>query len=243
MANNKMAVSLSDYTAARTLFQEHYFLAECNTDFGGQEQLVPWSDLQTEVDTYITANSITADDVALRFVHCYNVGSNALYLRVQLCTLVLVSGDHYTLDTTNSAWYEINAGGLSSTSDTDLYNTAYLENFYYCDASTCSNNTLENLALDTTEEKYVRNIVFPWGKEILPMYDANQDVESIGFGACSFTGQNSGVVYPHTLTLFLLDSNKNKLMDDNTYTNPFEMKGCDLGTICPTCCDCYNTPS
>lgn len=237
-----MAITLSQYTAARSLFQQHYFLADCDTDFGGQEVYISWSDLQTEVDDYIQKNNVAANDAALRFVLCYSPSDNILYLRMQICTLALVTPDHYSLDTSSSVWYEIKGDQINTTQDTSLSDSDYLNSFYYCDAAQCDKSSLVNLASDTSEEIFVRNLTFPWGLEILEMYNDNQNVEYISFGASSFANSTPSVAYPHTLVLFLMDSNKDKLLDNTPYPNTFEMKGCDIATLCPVCCNCYNTP-
>ncbi|MES2703440.1 MAG: hypothetical protein V4649_12425 [Bacteroidota bacterium] len=241
---NPMAVTLSQFKQAQADFQAHYFLADCGTNFGGQSITLSWSALQTEVTAYMNATGARADEVALRFVICFD-GQN-LYLRMEICSMVYQSPNNYSLDSSQSSWFAINANGLNPTNDTDLFNVTYLSDFYYCDAVQCSAASLEQLSSDTAELKYVRNIVMPWGLEILLMYNANPTAAYITFNAASFykggASGSPGVDWPHVLVLYLENENNEVLMDDKGYTDSFAMKGCDMGSLCPATCNACIIP-
>ena len=80
-------ITLNQFNTGRQDFQKHYCLASYNTNFGGQDFKIDYDDLESEVEDYASNKSIATDDVALRFVHCYDVSNNILYLRfAALCT-------------------------------------------------------------------------------------------------------------------------------------------------------------
>ena len=160
---NPMVVNLTQYTAMRASFQEHYFLTDCDTDFGGQDIQVSWSSFNSAVQDFITDTGATPSTVALRFVLCYDPNINEIFLRMQICTMTATNDPVvFNLDTTDAAWYKIQNGvAVTTTTDTDLYDQNYLDYFYYCDSGECDPNTLVNLASDTGAEIFVQNIVFP----------------------------------------------------------------------------------
>jgi hypothetical protein len=239
---NKMPVDLSQFNGATALFQQHYFLEDCNTGFGGQDIVIPLQSLRNAIDGYMKATSAGPNDVALQMVHCYDPTSNELYLRIQLCSLQTTSPGNYSLNSQNGAWYEVRNGSMNSTTDTSPSDDNYFNYFYYCEDTPCDNSTQVNLATGT--DRFVRNQVLPWGLEILQMINANQSGASISFAASSFTGNpTAAVTYPHCLVLSLLDGNGNRLIDNNVYTGTFTMKAADYSTLCPNCCNCYKTPA
>jgi hypothetical protein len=247
MPAQNTVISLSAYQAGRTNFQQHYFLDNCNTQFDGREVVIASSDFIAAIDNFIKNSSADPDTIALRFVHCYDPGLNILYLRMQICTMYPNPNNAtiYILDTTYCEWYEIKGGTITGTSVTDLYDTNYLNYFYYCATGSCSRNDVQQLAADTQEVKYARNVVLPWGLEISLMYQQNGDPVDgyISFGAASYYTPNGPIAYQHTLYVSLQDSQKNPMMDDNIYQDPYEMKGCDLATVCPICCGVYVSAS
>jgi len=243
--SNPMAVSLDNYNAGRTGFTQHYFLDECNTDFGGQDIQLSWSSFASAVTNFISANDVEADTVALRFVYCYDTTGNALYLRLQICTMMPDPKlpNTYDLVASPCAWYAIENGNITATTDTDLFDQAYLSYFYYCSAVICSEGNLINLASDTAATTYARTVVLPWSAEILQMYldNSSPDNAILCFAACAFQA-SSVCTYPHTLVLYLIDGSGNTLMD-NSVVSGFEMKGADMGTTCPEICNVYVLPT
>ena len=242
---NPMVITLDHFNKMRTHFQQHYFLSNCNSDFGGQDIQIPWSSFSLVVHNFITATGAKPDTVAMRFVLCYDTANNALYLRMQICTMT-PSGtkDEFNLDTTNSAWYTIENGSLAPTAITDLFDQNYLDNFYYCDTAVCDPNTLVNLASDTAGTVFVRNVVFPWTHEIQKIHIDNGTPANafVNFAAGSHDKTSKVVAHPHSLVIYLCKHDKTPLMDNIEYPLEFQMKAGNLGTICPPNCNVYILP-
>ena len=241
MPTNPMVVTLDHFNDMRTNFQQHYFLSNCNSSFGGQDIQISWSSFYNAVHNFMTAGGCAANAVALRFVLCYDTNSNALYLRMQICTMTSAGQGTYNLVTSNCAWYVITNGSIATTTVTDLYDQNYLDNFYYCDSGTCSANTVVNLASDTSETVFVRNLVLPWGLEVQKVYtdDGQPNNATICFAAVSPGNSSPAVTYPHSIAVYLRNGNGVALLDNTTYTQPFKNKAADFGTICPPNCNVY----
>ncbi len=242
-----MAVTLDQYELGRSNFQACYFLSSCNTEFGGQEIGIPWSSLSDAVNDFITDNSVAASSVALRLVYCFDGSSQALYLRMQILTMTLQTGSStiYDLNQSPSVWYQISSDGLATTTDTSLSNSAYLNKFFYCPAVTCSSETVQQLSADASI--YAQYAVFPWEAEVQKLYVDNGSGTdmTIVFAACSFAGlATDAVLYPHTLVLYLKNSSGDKMLDNiqSKSSNSFSMKGADMASICPLCCNLYISP-
>lgn len=248
--NNPMVITLADYEAGRANFQGHYFLSGCNPSFGGQDIGISWATFYSIVNGFITANHLDPATVALRFVYCFDTTSMALYMRVQICTMTQVTGvpNTYSLVTTTCAWYIIENGAMTQTSNTNLYDQTYLNELYYCEATSCTAQTEQNLASDTGATLYARTDTFPWANEILAMYTANglPGNGSINFGACSYVdggGGSAPILYPHGTVMYLKDANGVSLLNNNNEMVIFHNKGCDMGTLCPQYCNVYIVPS
>jgi hypothetical protein len=244
MPLNPMVMTLDQFNLMRTNFQQHYFLSGCNSDFGGQDLQITWSSFYTVVQNFISTYSVAANTVAFRFVLCYDSANNELYLRMQICTMTSTGSGTFSLNATPCAWYIIDDGTINSTTDTDLYDQNYLNNFYYCASGTCDPSTLVNLASDTGDTIFVRNLVFPWSQEIAHLFTDNGSPSTgyIDFAAGSLAGTSSAVAYPHALVIYLCDSTGTPLLDNVTYSQQFKMKAGDMGTLCPANCNVYILP-
>jgi hypothetical protein len=239
---NTKAVTQANYTSARANFQSHYFIADCETSFDGQDIQMPWDDFAAAVESFIAQTQCNADDVALRFVHCYDTANKCLYLRLQICTMAPQqnAGNIYDLVTTPCEWYKIEAGSISTTTNTDLSDDDYLINFYYCDETPCSSGSCTRLA-DDGETEFARNLVFPWGLQITKLYTDNNSPKgaTICFSACSFANQGSGAAYQHGLVIYLRNSNGAALLNNAVSGSVYNYKGADMSSICPPCCNIY----
>ena len=241
------ALTLTQFNTMRSSFQSHYFLANCGTTFGGQDLQISWSSLNTAVQNFINATGASSSTIALRFVICYDTLNAALYLRMQICTMT-ATGDPYTfnLDTTNCAWYKIQGTTISSTTTTDLYDQTYLNNFYYCDTANCNPNSLVNLASDTGDTIFVRNLVFPWLQEVKQIDADNGNPQGckVCFASISYAAGNPSpaVAYPHSIAIYMRTSAGVALLDDKSYAKDFQMKAGDLATTCPPNCNVYIYP-
>jgi len=249
--NNPEVISLAEYEAGRANFVASYFLNDCNTAFGGQDFDVPWANFYSAVTGFISTYGVDPATVALRFVYCYDTAANALYLRMQILTMTADEGvpDTFNLVPTQCAWYKLENGAITSTSITSLSDPNYLNYFYYCAEPTCTEATSQNLAADITDTLYARTVTFPWAAEVLAMYTDNglTGDGSICFGATSYVdggeGALSPIEYPHGMVIYLKDADGNALIDNNTEIVLFHNKGCDMGTLCPPCCDIYIVPT
>jgi len=245
MANNPMVLTLDAFNKMQANFQAHYFLSNCNSNFGGQDIQVPWNSFSLVVHNFITATGAMPDTVAMRFVLCYDTANNALYLRMQICTMT-PSGikNQFNLDTTNSAWYTIENGSLAPTAITDLFDQNYLDNFYYCDSGACDPNTLVNLASDAAGAVFVRNLVFPWTHEIQKIHQNNGAPANayLDFAAVSPDKGSTVLANPHSLAIYLCKHDKTPMLDNVAYALAFQMKAGDLATLCPPNCGVYILP-
>lgn len=242
---NPMVITLDHFNTMQKNFQKHYFLANCNSDFGGQDIQVPWDSFALAVQNFIKTSGASPNTVAMRFVLCYDTANNALFLRMQICTMTTTSDPNtFNLDTTNCAWYTIEDGSLAPTAITDLFDQNYLDNFYYCDKGVCNPNTLVNLASDTSGTIFVRNLVFPWMQEIHKIYVNNSSPAgaSIHFAAGSHDNTSPAVAHPHALAIYLCQSDGTPLLDNVNYGVEFQMKAGDFGTLCPPTCNVYILP-
>ena len=242
-----MVVTLDHFDAMRLHFKEHYFLKNCDKAFKGQDIKISWSSFSLAVSNFIAATGTAADSVALRFVHCYDDKTNSLYLRLQICGMKATADPKvFNLDTTGATWYTIENGTIAPTGDNTLEDQNYLNYFYYCDAVICDPKTAENLATDKTATKYVRNVVFPWGLEIMKMYADNGSPANgyICFAAGSHKDAKAGVLFPHTIVMYLCKHDGAPMLDNTPDPNkPFRNKACDMGTMCPNNCSVYILPA
>jgi hypothetical protein len=243
-------IDLEDYLTGRENFKKHYFLAACNPIFGGQDIAISWDSLNNAVNTFCSTYTINPSTVALRFVYCYDPNMTSLYLRVQLCTMVPQPGPPtsiYNLVDTQCAWYQITQGSLVPTQDTNLDDSVYLNNFYYCDNhDMCNTATLQQLSSDGGVV-FARTVTFPWIAEILQMYIDNGSPSgaTISFGSCSYVKKSDGsteTIWPHGLVLYLSDYEGNAFLNNEQYIVLFANKGCDMGTLCPPHCNVYISP-
>lgn len=244
---NPMVITQAEYNEGRINFKNHYFLENCNTLFGGQDIVLPWDELNTAVNDFML--NTDTEQPALRFVYCYSTDKLRMYLRLQLCKMeeVAAIAGTYALLMKDSVWYKIDDGQMVATPDHQLYDELYLDQFYYCDASECSNQTVQQLSADETESLYTRNITFPWFQEVVAMYEGNGSPEDayICFGACSYVNGSDGnapVEFPHGLVLYLRNSNGEAMLNNENELVIFSNKGCDMGTQCPPTCNVYVTP-
>lgn len=245
-----MSITLDDYKTGRQNFVDHYYRSGCNTAIGGQDLQITWSSLQSAVNTFITKAGTT--EVGLRMVYCYDVATNALYLRIQICQMaaVMATPGSFALVNANADWYKIVSGALvACPTETTLANAPYLANMYYCATPPCTGTNSQQLAADTAAHLYARTITFPWTEEVLQLYTDNGSPTgaSICFGATSYVHANSGdsnISYPHGLVLYLKDSSGTAMLNnDKDYVCVFHNKGVDYGTLCPARCGVYVLPS
>ena len=245
MPQNPMVITLEHFDKMRAHFKNHYFLSGCNSNFGGQDIQVPWSSFSLVVQNFIKSTGAAPDTVAMRFVLCYDTNKNALFLRMQICTMVATGQpDTFDLDTTNAAWYTIEDGSLAPTAITDLFDQNYLNNFYYCDTGVCNPNTLVNLASDTAGAVFVRNLVFPWTKEIQKIHVDNSTPANaiINFAAGSHDKTSAVLAHPHTLLIYLRKHDGTPMLDNVVYNLEFQMKAGNYATLCPPTCGVYILP-
>lgn len=244
--NDPRVITLEMFNDGRANFDLHYYYTAQQAVFGGQVNSVLWSDLATAVENYCTATGTAAADTALRFVHCFDDQNHKLYQRVQICKMVPApptEGNEvvFDLDTVGSTWYEIKDSAVAATTDEMEEGPLYLQSLFY--KIEPQMQTLERLA--DAPEKYVKNLVLPWGDEILQMYIDNGSPAGAGINiaACSYSGTSANVAWPHGLVLYLSDSEGTPMLNDQDYISIFHCKGADMATMCPPYCNVYIPPS
>lgn len=249
-SDDPRVIDLQDYEDGRANFDLHYYYSISEAEFAGQVLDTPWSALQDAVNLYMAQASVPENEVALRFVHCFDMEMHKLYTRLQILQMVPSSTPPppdasmvYDLVDTGALWYKIDNGEMSSTDDHSLEGHEYLENFYYKDEPQSA--IMECLITGPT--KYVKNLVFPWQQEVQQMYLDNGSPENAGvhFASCSYIEPPaySNVTWPHGMVIYLSDAGGTPMLDDNTYISIFHNKGADMGTLCPPNCNVYIAPN
>lgn len=248
-SSDPRVINLEDYENGRANFSLHYYYTEMEAAFTRDVIDVPWNSLQAAVDNYVLETSVPENEVALRFVHCFDTVNHALYYRLQICQMVLSSTPPppgtlavYDLVTTGAKWYDVKNYTLSPTLHTSLGNAPYLNNFYYKDEPQAT--TMQRLM--DGPGIYVKNLTLPWAQEIKLMYQENGSPvdATINFAASSYIEppQYSNVMWPHGMIAYLKDSEGTLLLDDESYVSIFHNKGADLATQCPPNCNIYIMP-
>lgn len=246
-----MAISLEQFEQGRQNFKDHYSLYQAADpeQFGGQDFKILWSDLQTAVDDFASLYSIPLEEVALRFVHCYDPApENALYLRVQLCRLgttgiTSYEKDVFALHTSDSAWYQLKEMSMMHTGNQETTDATYMNNFVYNETQGST-----PVLLADGMSTFVQALVFPWENEILAMYNQNgqPDDAKIHFASTSYVDSNyqgmSAVTWPHGMVMYLENEEGPMLNNDTTALVMFSYKGCDMATTCPPQCNSYVEP-
>lgn len=241
---NPMVITLDHFNKMRDHFKKHYFLSNCNVNFGGQEIQVPWNSFSLAIHNFINANNVPPHTVAIRFVHCYDVKLNVLYLRMQILTMSPVAGQPRTfaLNDRPCAWYKLANGTIVPTSDTALFDQDYLNYFYYCDSHQCSPATLHNLAADQGGVLYARTVTMPWGQELSQLYADNGSPANATLcldAASRMSLVPPSVKFEHSIVLYLRKHDGTPMLDNNPGGLPFHNKGADMGTMCPPYCGVY----
>lgn len=242
-------ISLAAYELGCANFSLHYFYTDTAGAFNGSEIQVPWIDLQNAVDAYIIESGTPENEVALRFVHCFDPIAASLYLRLQVCRMVLSETPPppgalavYDLVTTDSRWYEIKQHQFGTTLDESLEGIEYLESFYYKDEPQAV--TMQKLADGPT--LYVKNLTLPWAQEVKLMYSQNGSPAGAGvnFASCSYIEPPAyaNVQWPHGMVIYLTNSTGQPFLDNNDYVSIFHNKGADFTTLCPPNCNVYIAP-
>jgi hypothetical protein len=162
-----------------------------------------------------------------------------MFMRLQLCQMVHAQGNVYNLDSTYQAWYKIEEGSMSPTTDESLSGTDYLNSFSY--EAEPGSEIYDTLANQPTV--YVRNLTYPWESEIYQMFIDNGAPEdaAIHFAACSFVEPPlaSNVTFPHGNVMYLSVNGTPLLDNDTSYICVFQNKGVDNATLCPPNCGEY----
>src|SRR5690606_33063816 len=115
---NPMEITLADYHQGVQNFENHYYLEGSGTEFGGKDFCLPYTDIEDVIQAFEWDNDILPENVAVRFIHCFDEDTQSLYLRMQLCTMHLtgevIDGHRiYALSFETCAWYNLMQDSLS----------------------------------------------------------------------------------------------------------------------------------
>ena len=245
-----MTVTQQEFTTGQENFLLHYYLKGCDSSFEGNDISIPFTNVYGEIEAFKSDNDFSDDQVGLRIVLCYDKEERSLYYRVQLCQLVPTNqtddGCKVYRVTSPYKWFELRNDSLQPTDNTELFDTDYLDSFYYTAEGPCTGG--ERLSDDAGEEKYVRCLVFPWGFELLRIYTdnggeaSNTDDFSIHFAAYSrdVTNGDAGVQFPQSIAVYVVYRDNPEPLNDTIYPGqPFRAKAGDMSTLCPPKCDSY----
>lgn len=232
-------------------FSLHYYYTHEQAAFGGTVIRTPWTNIENAVATYMQGSGTPEAEVAIRLVHCFNLSTTSMYLRMQVCKMVPTPIPPppnmqmvYDLDTANSLWYVITEEEFGETADHELFDQTYLDNFFY--KLEPQHHHMERLIDGPT--KFVKNLVLPWAAELKLMFEENGHPEAadVNFAACSYTEPlypgHSNVEWPHGLVIYLSEGDHD-MLDNKTYIHIFHNKGADMSTLCPPNCNVYIAPA
>lgn len=251
------AISAAQLALGRVDFNQHYCKASLPTPqvlptpelvLEGQINKISWDSLFAAVEAYREEWDVAAEDVALRFVHCFDDETGSLYHRLQLLKM---GPPHYnlegkkvrTLDATHCAWYAIKDLELSPTDDETLTDTLYVNSIMYKTATAAASMQL----IEQYPHKFVHNLTFPWSSEIFLMYQENQSPEGadVNFAVYTHPMQNpleSHCEYPHGMVIYI-SVGEYDYIDNNHYISVFHNRGADDATLCPPMCNVYVMPA
>lgn len=243
-------ISLDAFKHGRANFSLHYFYTDTASEYTGDVIQIQWEALQNAVTNYMTVNSVPENQVALRFVHCFDLAQESLYMRLQICRMVPSTTPPppgtsmvYDLISTGAKWYEIKQDSFAPTVVTTMENTEYLNNFYYKEEPQAA--TMQ--VLSSGPAKYVKNLTMPWASEVKLMYEENGSPINawLNLASCSYMESPvySNVLWPHGLVLFLSDDTNDPYLDNDDSIVVFHNKGADMATVCPPTCNVYNAPA
>ncbi len=232
-------------------FNEHYTVVT-GPEYSGRDYTVTWEQFSQCITDYKAQFPEVPDDaIAVRFIHCYEMGDTTLYMRMLICQMELTTITEYSsqvyqlLDNNCQLWYEVKQSSITPCADQMLFNEQYLNSFMY------KANSAADVGEILSEDggfRFVRTLTYPWQNELLALYVDNGSPTptdtNLHFAAASYTEAEPGassVLWPHGLVMYL-DVNGTVLLDDNNYVSLFHYKGADLGTTCPPRCGAYYTP-
>jgi hypothetical protein len=245
--NNPMIVTLDRFTKMRENFMSHYFLANCNPNFGGQEIQVPWNSFSLAIHNFMNSTEVAPKNTAMRLVHCYDAAQNVLYVRMQVLAMEPIQGEprKFLLIEDPSAWYQLANGTIVPTTDTELYDNTYFDNFYYCNTpENCNPSTLAPLSDDADGTIYTRTVTVPW-LEMRQLFADNRRPANATLcidASCRLTQNDPECTFQHGLVCYLRKHDGTPMLDNDEAVRPFQNKAADFGTLCPDNCGVYILP-
>lgn len=251
------AISADQLATGIEDFNKHYCQASLPTPMvlpapghvlAGQTNKVSWDAFFAAVEDYKDEFGISEDDIALRFVHCFDDMSSSLYHRVQ----ILEMGEPHLneegkwerqLIDTNSKWYKIKGQELTPTDEHTLTDQLYVNSVMYKPAIAAA-------AMELIEQyplKFVHNLTFPWLSEIYTMYEENQSPDGADLNFAVYTHpmhipEESDCEFPHGMVIYLSVGTHNYI-DNEHYVSVFHNRGADDATMCPPMCGKYILPA
>jgi hypothetical protein len=233
-------------------FNEHYTVSSFS-EYEGALYYVNWKQFRDCVRNYqLEFPSVEEENIAIRFVHAFSTVDNTLYMRMQICEMLLTtitihsSPTYEILDNGNSVWYDVKPDSITPTANTSTTDEEYLEAFVYMPTGTTA--VTESLAEDGGF-RFVRVLSYPWKNEILQLYVDNDEPDEnqtqIYFASASYTESLPGstnVQWPHGLVMYLAVAYE-PMLDNDNYVSMFHYKGADMGTACPPDCNVYIAPN
>jgi hypothetical protein len=248
------AVSATEVQQGMENFNNHY-CALSGPDYFGRDYTVLWHDFKQCIDAYHAAfPDVAEENIAIRYVHCYETATETLYMRMQLCEMQLTTVTEYSsqvyqiLDNGNQMWFSLMENNIQPVPlpAQTCYDETYLNSFEY--KATAAADTGEVLAEDGGF-RFVRTLTYPWKNEIWQLWHDNGEPDEnntwIHFASASYTAVEPGsssVLWPHGLVMYLQVGSQ-ILLDDDNYVSIFHYKGADMGTACPPKCNTYVTPA
>jgi len=250
---SNFSVSASEVYEGMQNFNEHY-CPVTGPEYFGRDYTVLWHDFKQCIDAYKAAfPDVLEEDIAIRFVHSYDAGSQTLYMRMVVCQMQITTATEYSshvfqiLNNNSQMWFSLMENSVQPVPlpEQNYFDTVYLTNFEYRANAAATNGQI--LAEDGGF-RFVRTLTYPWKNEIWQLWHDNEEPDEnntwIHFASASYTAAEPGtssVLWPHGLVMYLQVGDEILLNDDN-YVSLFRYKGADMGTACPPKCNSYVAP-
>lgn len=238
------ALSPAELNNGVQTFNTWYHL-ESGQSFSGIVSL-RFQDLKDVVTSFMQAESINEAEVACRFIHRFDTGTNTWFPCLEMARMQdLKKTDpngraEYSITGFQKYRYDIN-NGLSASQLTGSYDPVYFEQVYY--------PTSLGIEKPLIVGQNVQSVVFPWQRELLRLCQQNNlenvtgakiVLQSIALPP-AYQG-DALIAWPHSIAFYMRNAQGQDCLGPNSGNLVFHNQAADVGTSCPTKCNTYHMP-
>lgn len=237
------AITLDEFNSGRINFNEHYSSVQTG-EVQGQIVPVRWTEFDRMITDYVETNSgqVAESQVAVSFIHCYNLITERLYYRIKLSKMTPTPDPKVFSLVAPYMWFDVREDMITPCEVHSEDDVVYMNEMQYHSGP---EDTAETLSLNPTI--YVKALTLPWKEEIKLMWQDNgSPIDAmLNLASCSYMDGSSGsalVEWPHGIVLYL-SVNGQDLLNNGNYFTAFNHKGADMSTQCPPMCNLYIVPA